>query len=216
MVVDPADELLAAVEEQLSECEEVSSVTTQDVELVSDPLHSSSFFEEPPLHTSSFVEESPSQSLSVTDELSVSIGPTADSLAQPDPSTEQPSTFTCGCSRILKGKPCSTLFSPQYYQSMRDSCAELLKNDLDNIIKGQIMAFTSVDDMTRCRSRHSSKEREKVRGKYYHQGHKICWRTFAYLHGIGKTRNQLNTASSLLITYVHRQREVSQHPSTLL
>ena len=83
MVVDPADELLAAVEEQLSECEEVSSVTTQDVELVSDPLHSSSFFEEPPLHTSSFVEESPSQSLSVTDDLSVSVGLTADSLAQP-------------------------------------------------------------------------------------------------------------------------------------
>ena len=198
MVVDPADELLIAMEEQLTVCEEASAVTTQEEESVCDPFHSSSFFEEP-LHSSSFVDESPSQSLSLTEELSVSVGdPTADSLVQPSPPTTvdsatQPSpsteslTFTCGCTRILKGKSCSTLFSPQYYQTMRDSCAELQKNDLDNIIKGQIMAFTSIDDITRCRSRHSSKERERVRGTYYHQGHKICWRTFAHLHGIGKT-----------------------------
>ena len=116
VVVDPADELLAGVEEQLLVCDDASSVATQDEELVRDPLQSTSFFEEPPLLSSSFVEESPSQSLSMTaEELSVSVGdPTEDSLAQPDTSTEL-STFTCGCSCILKGKPCSTLFSPQYY-----------------------------------------------------------------------------------------------------
>ena len=104
-MVDPADELLTAVEEQLPVCEEITSVTTQDVEHVSDPLHSSSFFEEPPLHSSSFFEEPPlhslsfaeesaSQSLSLTEELPVSVGdPSADSLAQPSPSTEL-STFT--------------------------------------------------------------------------------------------------------------------------
>ena len=199
MVVDPADKLLIAVEEQLTVCEEVSSVTTQEAESVCDPLHSSSFFEEPPFHSSSFVDESPSQSLSLTEELSVSVGdPTADSVVQPSPSTTadsvtQPSpstessTFNCVCTCILKGKLCSTLFSPEYYQTMRDSSAELMKNDLDNIIKGQIMAFISIDDMTRCRSRHSSKEQERVRGTYYHQGHKICWQIFAHLHGIGKT-----------------------------
>lgn len=187
-MVDPADELLTAVEEQLLVCEEIPSITTQDVEHVSDPLHSSSFFEEPPLHSSSFAEESASQSLSLTEELRVSVGdPSTDSLARPSPSTEL-STFTCGCTRILKGKACSSLFSPQYYQKMRDSCAELLKNDLDNIIKGQIMAFTSIDDKTHCTSRHSSKERDRIRGTYYHQGYKICWRTFAHLHGIGKTQ----------------------------
>ena len=187
MVVDPADELLIAVEEQLTVCEEVSSVTTQEAESVCDPLHSSSFFEEPPLHSLSFVDKSPSQSLSLTEELPVSVGdPTADSVAQPSTSTES-LTFTCGFTRVLKGKSSSTLFTPEYYQTIRDSCADLLKNDLDNIIKGQIMAFTSIDDKTFCRSRHSSKERERVQGTYYHQGHKIYWRTFAHLHGIGKT-----------------------------
>ena len=199
MLVDPADELLIAVEEQLTSCEEVSSVTTQEAESVCDPFHSSSFFEEPPLHSSTFVDKSPSQCLSLTEELSVSVGdPTADSVVQLSPSTtadsvtqRSPSTeslmYTCGCTHILKGKSCSTLFSPQYYQTMRDSCAELLKNDLDNIIKCQIMAFTSIDDMTLCRSRHSSKEQERVQGTYHHQGHKICWQTFAHLHGIDKT-----------------------------
>ena len=135
------------MEEQLTVCEEVSSVTTQEEESVCDPFHSLSFFEELPLHSSSFVDKSPSQSLSLTEELSVSVGdPTADPVVQPSPSTTgdsvtQPSpstgslTFTCGCTRILKGKSCSTLFLPQYYQTMRDSCAELLKNDLDNIIR---------------------------------------------------------------------------------
>ena len=61
-----------------------------------------------PLHSSSFVDVSPSQSLSLTEELSVNVGdPTADSVAQPTPSTTgdyitQPSpsteslTFICG------------------------------------------------------------------------------------------------------------------------
>ena len=69
---------------------------------------------------------------------------------------------------------------------MRDNCAELMKTDLDNIIKGKIMAFTSMDEVNKCSSRHSVKEHQRVRGTYYHQGQKICWRTFAYLHGIGK------------------------------
>ena len=113
---------------------EVSSVTTQEPESVCDPFHSSSFFEEPPLHSSTFVDKSPSQCLSLTEELSVSVGdPTADSVVQLSPSTTadsvtQPSpsteslTYTCGCTHILKGKSCNTLFSPQYYQTMRQLC----------------------------------------------------------------------------------------------
>ena len=165
--------------------EEESSVIAQDMEFVGDPLHSSSFVEGTSLH-SSLTEDSISQS-SLTEELS-SIGDQSDhiteSLVQPGDLAVPP--FNCGWTRILKGEPCSTLFSSQYYQKMRDNCAELLKNDLDNIVKGQIMAFTSMDDMTKCRSRHSSKECQKVRGTYYHQGHKICWQTFVYLHGIGE------------------------------
>ena len=158
MVVDPADELINAVEGQLSVCGEIPDVPSviMDVEQSSDPLDSSSFLKEAPLHSSSFIEESVSQTLSQTEELSVSMGdPSAESLANIS-STELPA-LTCGCTRILKGKPCSSQFSPEYYHQMRDNCAELLKNDLDNIIKGQIMAFTSCEENTSSISCHSSK-----------------------------------------------------------
>ena len=174
MLVDPANQLLSVLDNsQLPVSEEESSVITQNVEFVGDPLHSSSFVEVTSLH-SSLTEDSLSQSLSLTEEMSRSIGEqpehTTESLVQPTELSDLTvPPFTCGCTRILKGKPCSTLFSPQYYQKMRDNCAELLKSELDNIVKGQIMAFTSMDDMTKIRSR------QKVRGTYYHQGHKICW-----------------------------------------
>lgn len=185
MLVDPANELLSAVDNsQVSVSEDPSSVITRDLEPIGDPLHSSSFVAEAcSLQSTSLNEETLSQS-SLTDELSRSAGQHTSDVEQPT----EPPTFSCGCSRILNGKQCSTLFSPQYYQMMRDNCAELTKTDLDNIIKGQIMAFTSMNEVTKCISHHSEsiKERQKVRGTYYHQGQKICWRTFAYLHVIGK------------------------------
>ena len=49
--------------------------------------------------------------------------------------------FTCRCTRLYGGRPCSALFTQEYYDSMRDSCAELNKGKLDNILLGQIMAF---------------------------------------------------------------------------
>lgn len=99
--------------------------------------------------------------------------------------------FTCGCSRLLNGKPCSSLFTQEYYESMRDCCAEMTKAELDNLLLGQIMAFTSTDEKTKCVSYHTTKQREKVKSQYYHAGHKVCWKTFAYLHGIGKQYTML-------------------------
>ena len=188
MLVDPADKLLSVVDiGQLSvPQEEPSVVSGGDLEDVGDPLYSSSFVED---HPSSLTEVSLSQSLSATEELSTSVVVHNTDSPQPSHSAEQPPPFNCGCTRVLKGEPCSSIFSPQYYQQMRDNCAELLKKDLDNIVKGQIMAFTCMDDMTHSRDRHASKERQRARTAYYHQGHKICWRTFAYLHGIGKTHS---------------------------
>ena len=94
--------------------------------------------------------------------------------------------FTCGCSCLLNGKPCSSLFTQEYYESMRDCCVKMTKAELDNLLLGQIMAFTSTDEKTKCVSYHTTKQREKVNFQYYHAGHKVCWKTFTYLHGIGK------------------------------
>ena len=95
-------------------------------------------------------------------------------------------TFCCGCTRLYKGQPCSSLFMPECYQEMRDNCAEMTKAELDNIVMGQIMALTNCDETTRSDShRHPGKQRERVKTIYYHKAHPICWKTFAYLHGIG-------------------------------
>ena len=95
-------------------------------------------------------------------------------------------TFCCGCTRLYKGQPYSSLFTPEYYQEMRDNCAEMTKAELDNIVMGQIMALTNCDETTRSDShRHPGKQRERVKTIYYHKAHPICWKTFAYLHGIG-------------------------------
>ena len=56
----------------------------------------------------------------------------------------------------------------------------MTKAKLDNLLLGQIMAFTSTDKKTKWVSY------LKVNSQYYHVGHKVCWKTFTYLHGIGK------------------------------
>ena len=86
-------------------------------------------------------------------------------------------TFSYGCTCLYKGQPCSSLFTPDYYQKMRDNCAEMTKAELDNIIMGQIMVLTNSDDITRPDARHHpSKQKEKVKTTYYHKAHPICWK----------------------------------------
>lgn len=117
---------------------------------------------------------------------------------EPSPMVQQPSSdpcsttsnqlapFCCGCTRLHNGRPCSTLFTPQYYQEIRDSCAEMTRGEPDCIIMGQIMALTSSDETTRPDAhRHPGKQRQQVKTNYYHKGYPICWKTFTYLHGIG-------------------------------
>ena len=95
-------------------------------------------------------------------------------------------TFCCGCTRLYKGQSCSSLFTPEYYHEMRASCAEMTKGELNNIVMGQIMALTNNDDTTWPAShRHPDKQREQAKIMYYHKAHPVCWKTFAYLHGIG-------------------------------
>ena len=62
----------------------------------------------------------------------------------------------------------------------------MTKAKLNNLLLGQKMAFTSTDEKTKCVSYHTIKQREKVNSQYFHAGHKVCWKTFTYLHGIGK------------------------------
>ncbi|MCG8626936.1 MAG: hypothetical protein MJE68_33670, partial [Proteobacteria bacterium] len=46
----------------------------------------------------------------------------------------------CRCKRN-KGKPCSSLFSRDHYDSMRMQCRELSRDELDLVLLGQIAAL---------------------------------------------------------------------------
>jgi len=71
--------------------------------------------------------------------------------------------------------------------------AELTHDKLDLVVMGQVMAG--------CFARETSSHRQQERGKsytvFYHQGVKVCQKTFLFLHGIGYSRCKAIKASYL-------------------
>ena len=63
----------------------------------------------------------------------------------------------CGCSK-WKGKQRSKQFSDNYFKSVRGSCAELSRSELDLVVLGQLLACTnqSLGVVTEQRSRTSA------------------------------------------------------------
>jgi hypothetical protein len=93
----------------------------------------------------------------------------------------------CGCTKD-KGKPCSQLFSPEYVKSVRASCVELTRGELDMVILGQLVACMNTSATVSTAARHKESEREKSYTSFTHQGKPSCARMFRFLHGIGEKR----------------------------
>ena len=93
-------------------------------------------------------------------------------------------TSGCGCAKA-KGQPCLRQFSPEYVKSVRESCAELTRGELDMVILGQLMASVNTSTTVSTTARHEASEREKSYTIFTHQGKPICTRMFRFLHGIG-------------------------------
>ena len=55
--------------------------------------------------------------------------------------------LTCGCKRGLGSQPCSSQFSTEHLLSVRVSCSELTRSELDMVVMGQLMAGVN-DDIT--------------------------------------------------------------------
>ena len=64
----------------------------------------------------------------------------------------------CGCTKD-KGKPCSQLFSPEYVKSVRASCAELTREELDMVIVGQLVACMNTSATVSTAAWHKESER---------------------------------------------------------
>ena len=95
---------------------------------------------------------------------------------------------TCGCKKGLGSQPCSTQFSADHLLSVRASCSELTRAELDMVVMCQLMAGMNDDTTTNPGSRHRPKERQRVACTFHHQGKQICEKVFRFIHTIGETR----------------------------
>jgi len=64
---------------------------------------------------------------------------------------------------------------------VRCQVAELTHDELDLVVMGQVMAGCFAGET----SSHRGQERGKSYTVFYHQGVKVCQKTFLFLHGIG-------------------------------
>ena len=87
----------------------------------------------------------------------------------------------CGCSN-----ECSTYFSAEHYQTLRDACSEMIRDELDLVVLGQIMSFVHNTGVVGPQSKHAPSPRQRHRVEFAHHGRTICKATFLMLHGIGK------------------------------
>lgn len=88
----------------------------------------------------------------------------------------------CGCSKI-KEKSCIDQFSLDHVKALRSSCAELTHEQLDMLLFGQALSFMHNSSTT-----HREGERKKDYCSVTHLGKPVCFRTFKFLHGIGRKR----------------------------
>ena len=93
----------------------------------------------------------------------------------------------CGCTKV-NGKQCSEQFSLEYIKSLRASCAELSRSELDLVILGQLLACTNQSPGVVTASRNPAAERQRSYTTLIHQSKSVCAKMFGMLHGIGRTR----------------------------
>ena len=76
----------------------------------------------------------------------------------------------CGCKKVGGGKQCYTQFSREYIVSIRQSCADLTRSELDLAIMGQLLAHTNTSPGVVTASMHVAGECERASTSFYHQG----------------------------------------------
>lgn len=119
---------------------------------------------------------------------------------------------TCGCKRA-NGRPCSSLFSLDYYIERRAQACLLTRNELDLVMLGSIMSTTRIDDVTH--GRHKPVKRQRPRACYMHNGCEICKVTFGFIFGVGRKHRidaiRNHYAEEGLTTRVHKNSKLRPH-----
>ena len=96
--------------------------------------------------------------------------------------------LAAGCScKLANGGPCCKIFSPAQYRSQRDECRELTHDELDLVVMGELRALTQRDPVTQMTKRPNA---ERVRSSTHFRagGHRVCIKTFCFLHSISVSK----------------------------
>ena len=85
---------------------------------------------------------------------------------------------------------CPMHFPVEHYKSLRAALSEMSHDELDLFVMGQIMAHWY--QSTTLQGHHtfstSPEQRKTTYGQFYHQGQRVCQRTFLFLRNIGLNR----------------------------
>ena len=95
-------------------------------------------------------------------------------------------TKTCGCAHGYKGNPCSSTIQVEDIVDCRNNCAERSSAELDLVILGMIHSAINCDQFSY--SGRAEKTRQRTRMPFYFHSHRICLKTFLFMHRLHKNR----------------------------
>lgn len=88
----------------------------------------------------------------------------------------------CGCSKIY-GHPCFKEIPWENLADFRSSCLEYSKDELDLVIKVELLGHRRNGEETHG-LKHKSRERQRSFQEYFLFGKQVCLKTFCFAHGI--------------------------------
>ena len=95
-------------------------------------------------------------------------------------------TKTCGCAHGYKGSPCSSTIQVEDIVDCQNNRAELSLAELDLVILRMIHSAINCDQFSY--SGRAEKTRQRTRMPFYFHSHRICPKTFLFMHRLHKNR----------------------------
>ena len=112
----------------------------------------------------------------------------------------------CGCMKGIGSRPYLSQYTSDYVLSVRASCSELTRSELDMFVMSQLMAGMKDDTKTNTHARNREKDQLRVAYSFHYQGKQVCEKMFRFLHNFGETcyKNlKKSLLSNGLVTHSH-------------
>ena len=93
---------------------------------------------------------------------------------------------TCGCTLGDEEKPCSSTFQLDDIIDCRNNCAELESSELNLVILGIIQSAINCDSFSSLGRKETKRQWSRITLSFH--GHRICLKTFLFMHRLHKTR----------------------------